>query len=281
MPLTVTRPRRSFAVLSLLSAFALAGCAATGDLARVDAPGTPVKAASASGEAGPSAADEARLKAQQVHFKRVADVENERGCTIKNAVEVSGVGDVKFTRPALLTVDMAERLGKWVNEVAKPESVKTLKKQLASLDVYGSYSCRNAYGRPFGGRVAGRLSQHAHANAIDIGGFIFADGSKIEYKKDWKAPSDRRTYIHNVSLKGCETFATTLTPDYDRYHWHHIHFDASPRNKLCGYAGKFDRKAAAASIPRGAPAKGVKKPAKPVKKAPPPKKAPTAVIIKS
>jgi hypothetical protein len=281
MPLTVTRPvsGRPFALLACLGALAVAGCANTDGFSRVDEPGTPVKA----DRAPQRDADEAALKAQQIHYKRVADVENERGCTIKNAVEVTGVGDVKFTRPALLTMDMAERLGRWVNDVAKPESGKILKKQLAAIDVYGSYSCRNAYGRPFGGRVSGRLSQHAHANAIDIGGFVFSDGSKVEYKKNWKGASDSRTYIHNVSLKGCNLFATTLTPDYDRYHWHHIHFDASPRNNLCGYAGKFDRKAAAAWIPRAAPAKAVKKPVKkaPVTKAPAKPAAPKAVIQKS
>jgi hypothetical protein len=203
-----------------------------------------------------------RLAVLGVKFKRLPDIENDRGCRQVDTVEMTGVGDVTFTRPALVTADLAERLGRWVNDVVTP-AAKTAGRQLAAIDVYGSYSCRNAYGRPFGS-LRGRLSQHAYANAVDIGGFKFKDGAEIQYKKDWKAAGTSRNFIHSVSLAGCEMFNTTLTPDYDRYHWHHIHLDASPNNQLCGYAGKFNKTAAAKSIPPGKAAfgKGSKSPAK-------------------
>src|SRR5687767_1882902 len=65
--------------------------------------------------APPAVADnfEARLTALGVRYQRVADEDNQRGCTIRNGVEVHAVGEVRLTRPALLTAGMAERLAHW------------------------------------------------------------------------------------------------------------------------------------------------------------------------
>jgi hypothetical protein len=187
---------------------------------------------------------DAQLQALGIQFRRVPDVESERGCSIENAVEITAVGNVKLTRPALLTQDMALRLGRWVKDVLEPEAKKAFGSQLAAMDVGGSYSCRNIYGTPFGGRFAGRLSEHAFANAIDIGGFRLADGREVEYLKHWRGPGHSSHFLQTTSLAACEIFNTTLTPDYDRFHRNHIHVDASPKKegestKFCGVKGRF------------------------------------------
>jgi hypothetical protein len=178
-----------------------------------------------------------------VVYRRIPDDESERGCVIENGVEVSRVGNVKLTRPALLTQDMAIRLGRWVKDSLEPEVQKTYRTQLAAIDVGGSYSCRNIYGKPFGGRFAGRLSEHAFANAIDIGGFVLSDGRAVKYLNQWHGKDGSREFFLATSTSACEIFNTTLTPDYDRFHRNHIHIDASPKKegdaKFCGIKGRF------------------------------------------
>jgi hypothetical protein len=213
-----------------------------------------------------------QLLALGVVYRRVADDESERGCVIENGVEVSRVGNVKLTRPALLTQDMAIRLGRWVKDSLEPEAQKSYRTQLAAIDVGGSYSCRNIYGKPFGGRFAGRLSEHAFANAIDIGGFVLADGRAVKYLNDWHGRGGSREFFLATSTSACEIFNTTLTPDYDRFHRNHIHVDASPKKegdaKFCGIKGRFAPGAVPAFARYKAPGKkwqkGVKK--LPVKK---------------
>jgi hypothetical protein len=229
----------------ILLGLGAAGCATTQTPPIGETPDKPVQKARFTPTQGlPHADADAQLQALGVQYKRIADVDNERGCEIENAVEITAIGNVRLTRPALLTQDMAIRLGRWVKDVLEPEAKKTFGSQLAAIDVGGSYSCRNIYGKPFGGRFAGRLSEHAFANAIDIGGFRLADGRDVEYVKHWYRSGHSSTFLQNSSLAACEIFNTTLTPDYDRFHRNHIHIDASPKKegettKFCGVKGRF------------------------------------------
>ncbi len=209
-----------------------------------------------------------QLIALGIVYRRVPDEDSDRGCVIENGVEVTRVGNVKLTRPALLTQDMAIRLGRWVKDSLEPEIQKTYGTQLAALDVGGSYSCRNIYGKPFGGRFAGRLSEHAFANAIDIGGYKLADGRSVDYVKQWRTKDGSSEFFLATSLSACEIFNTTLTPDYDRFHHNHIHVDASPKKegdaKFCGVKGHF----APGSVPAFARYKVPGKKVRTVKKKP-------------
>lgn len=255
-------------VLLLLAAgFGAAGCSTVGGKLEGQTPDARVE----QGRATPAQAisrteADARLAALGVAYQRMPDVDNERGCSIENGVEITRIGSVTLTRPALLTQDMAIRMGRWVKEAVEPEVQKRFRTQLAALDVGGSYSCRNIYGKPFGGRFAGRLSEHAFANAIDIGGYKLADGRSVEYLKHWRVRDGSSEFLQATSLSACEIFNTTLTPDYDRFHRNHIHIDASPKkeeaNKFCGVKGRFSPGAVPAFARYKAPVKKWKKPAK-------------------
>jgi hypothetical protein len=239
------RPPR-FAIL-ILAGLGAAGCSNPGTIGSPLEGETPTRQVQRGHQTPAQALEHAeadkQLLALGVVYRRVPDEDSERGCTIENGMEVSSIGNVKLTRPALLTQDMAIRLGRWVKESLEPEVQKTYRTQLAALDVGGSYSCRNIYGKPFGGRFAGRLSEHAFANAIDIGGFKLADGRSIGYIKHWRAKDGSSDFFLATSTSACEIFNTTLTPDYDRFHANHIHVDASPRKegdaKFCGLKGRF------------------------------------------
>lgn len=259
---TGTRP--PLLAILILTGFGAAGCSNIGEPLKGETPIRQVQTGRLTPAQALSHSDaDKELIALGIVYRRISDNDNERGCSIENGVEMTQIGNVKLTRPALLTQDMAMRLGHWVHDTLEPEVQKRFGTQLAALDVGGSYSCRNIYGKPFGGAFAGRLSEHAFANAIDIGGYKLADGRSIDYIKHWHAKDGSREFLQATSLSACEVFNTTLTPDYDRYHRNHIHIDASPKkeetSKFCGVKGHFSPGAVPAFARYKQPGKKVKR----------------------
>lgn len=247
--------------LLILAGFGAAACSTIGERPESETSGGPVQSGPATpGHAVSHAEADKQMQALGVAYRRVLDEDNARGCEIKDGVEITQIGAVRLTRPALLTQDMAIRMGRWVKDSLEPEAQRQFGTQLAAIDVGGTYSCRNIYGRPFGGRFAGRLSEHAFANAIDIGGFQLADGRSVAYVRNWRAKDGSREFLQATSLAACEVFNTTLTPDYDRFHRNHIHVDASPKKesdatKFCGVKGRFSPGAVPAFARYKAPGK--------------------------
>ncbi len=75
---------------------------------------------------------------------------------------------------------MVASLHKWVTRDLQPLAKKRLGTSLIKINVMSDYSCRKAYGR-----VANKLSEHGHANALDIGSFQLASGEQVAVLKEW------------------------------------------------------------------------------------------------
>ncbi|RYY93755.1 MAG: hypothetical protein EON61_24585 [Alphaproteobacteria bacterium] len=84
----------------------------------------------------------------------------------------------------------------------------------------GSYSCRRV-----NSAKEGRWSQHATGDAVDISGFRLADGTKIMVKDEFGKDTSKGRFLKEVRDKGCDLFSTTLSPDYNKLHADHLHFD--------------------------------------------------------
>lgn len=228
----------------LFSALILAGCAGRGKVAdnRSGLQSLNAGYPRSAGSLRPSLTKAQRLeslRASGVIFRKVADRTGRRGCRIKDAIEITEVSGIKLSKPSIVTVALAERFDIWVREVLVPAAKEELGTKISKLWVFGTYSCRFARGRRWGG-VRRRLSQHAYANAIDIGGMWLGNGDLINIRKDWRRRG-RRVFLRRIALKGCDVFSVALTPDYDWVHRNHFHFDAAA-HKLCGYRGKFKRR---------------------------------------
>ena len=110
----------------------------------------------------------------------------EGSCGAPAPIQLISVGknpQVSFSPPATVTCELAETLSQWINDDLQPLAKKTLGGEIIAIEVMGSYSCRNAYGRK-----AGRLSEHARANALDIRGFTAASGKTAIVLDDWGTP---------------------------------------------------------------------------------------------
>ena len=112
----------------------------------------------------------------------------------------------------------------WEREIVQPAALRLLGRRLASVDHYGSYSCRRLYGRG-----DGALSEHATADAIDIAGFRLAGGRRISVLGDWSGGGAEAAFLREVRGGACDLFATVLSPNYNAAHADHLHFDQASR----------------------------------------------------
>ena len=101
--------------------------------------------------------------------------------------------------------------------------------EVVKIETFGTYSCRTRNSQP-----GARLSEHAFANAVDVSGFVLADGRRITVEQGWRGPDDRvRRFLRQIHQGGCRRFAIGLSPDSDAYHYNHLHFDMGSNGPYC------------------------------------------------
>jgi hypothetical protein len=94
----------------------------------------------------------------------------------------SGGNQVDFSPPALVNCAMVVGLHSWVEKTLQPAAQEMLGSRITRLENASGYVCRNRIGSH---SHSDRLSEHALANAIDIAGFVTADGRTIEVARSW------------------------------------------------------------------------------------------------
>jgi hypothetical protein len=100
----------------------------------------------------------------------------------------SGANKVEINPPAMLNCAMVVGLHTWVEKTLQPAAQEVFGSPIARLRNASGYSCRNRIGSLHG---ADKLSEHAKANAVDIAGFVTADGRSIDVVRHW-GPTARR-----------------------------------------------------------------------------------------
>jgi len=98
---------------------------------------------------------------------------------------------------------------------------------LARIEHFGTYACRNIYGRQ-----EDRRSAHATAEAIDVAGFRFSDGTSVSVLRDWNGETAKGQFLKAARDEGCRFFGIVLSPDYNRAHANHFHLELG-RFGLC------------------------------------------------
>ncbi|MBM1171787.1 extensin-like domain-containing protein [Microvirga arabica] len=160
------------------------------------------------------------LDGSPVAHRAVPDRASEDGCGLSNAVEVSrsSVGlSGSFTATCPLTVAWAL----FERHVLLPAARDHLGQEVVRVVHFGTYACRN-----INHRAGGRRSEHATANAIDIAGFVLADGRQITVRSYWSGGDERReAFLRALRDGACRFFDVVLSPDYNEAHHDHFHFD--------------------------------------------------------
>lgn len=148
------------------------------------------------------------------------------GCGLNNVVRVRRT-QLQVGDSFLLSCPAAASLALWERHVLQPAAQATLGEPVSRLLHFGSYACRNVYGRAQGAR-----SQHATADALDVSGFVLLGGRRITVAGDWAGDDEASRFLRQVHDGACGLFDGVLGPGYNRAHADHLHLDRGPY-RLC------------------------------------------------
>lgn len=161
----------------------------------------------------------AALKEAGVQAESVENSDDGDFCAITNAVRLrSGVTPV--SGELILSCPMAAAYVVWDREVLQPAAEEHLGSRVKRISSMGSYACRRRYGRE-----DQKPSEHARANAVDVGVFELEDGRKVSVLEGWSKIGPESDFLHTIRDRGCQVFRTVLSPDYNAEHADHLHLD--------------------------------------------------------
>lgn len=157
-----------------------------------------------------------------VTLRRVPDRPSETGCAIEDAVRLAG-GVRAMPSGPVATCRLAVAWALFERHTLQPAARAHFGQEVAAVRHFGTHACRNVnHAR------AGRRSQHATANAIDIAAFVLRDGREVRLARDWGGEGTDAAFLRAVGTDACRWFRTVLGPDHDAAHRDHFHFDMGP-----------------------------------------------------
>ncbi|GLK66459.1 hypothetical protein GCM10008179_00970 [Hansschlegelia plantiphila] len=110
------------------------------------------------------------------------------GCGYRDGV-APAASSLDLQSPPVMRCALAAAYAAWELQVVAPAARRHLGSDLESVRHLGVYSCRDIAGR------AGRRSQHATANAIDVSGFTLSDGRVVTLRRDWNNPGPAGRFL--------------------------------------------------------------------------------------
>jgi hypothetical protein len=119
-----------------------------------------------------------------------------------------------------MTCPLALAYAAWDRHTVRPAAERILGASVVGVDHYGTYACRNVYGR-----AQGRRSEHAFSNALDVAGFRLDDGRRVTVAADFRRDDARGRFLRVVRSGACGWFRAVLSPDYNAAHRDHLHLD--------------------------------------------------------
>ncbi|ALC10632.1 extensin [Sphingopyxis sp. 113P3] len=228
--MTIPMPLKPRMLLAVAAALALSACFGAPEAmkqyggkkrtsaSRPDRPqavGTP---SFTSAEAKQCAVD---LQRAGVRFTPLPNQDHGGGCTSIDSVKLLDIG-TPVTNLGAMTCPLARNFAAWAQYAVRPAARAYFGTEVVKIETFGTYSCRNIYG----GR-SGRLSQHASSNAVDVAGFVLADGRRIMLDGGWHGDKASQDFLRALHKSACRRFGTVLSPDYNAAHYNHFHLDMS------------------------------------------------------
>ena len=153
------------------------------------------------------------------------------GCSAVGAVHlVSLRGDSAMLGVSNLgpvTCPLAQTFAGWARFGVDRAARQILGSALVRIETMGSYNCRTVAGTD-------RLSAHARASAIDVAGFVLADGRRLTILRDWNSADPQvRAFLAAIQQSACKRFGTVLGPAYNAAHRDHLHVELGSGRGFC------------------------------------------------
>jgi hypothetical protein len=161
----------------------------------------------------------AGLTAKSISFIRLPDRNFSGGCRTIDTIKLMDFGTPTSNLGAM-TCPLAENFAAWAQFAARPAAKQYLGSEIAKIETFGTYSCRN-----IGGGQSGRLSEHGLANAVDVSAFVLKNGRRVTVLDGWKGSQDEREFLRRIHQSACKRFGTVLGPEYNAAHANHFHLD--------------------------------------------------------
>lgn len=165
------------------------------------------------------------LGATRANFTPLPDQYFGAGCSTRNTVRLASLqsdfDSLGLSNLGPVTCPLANTFAGWARFGVDRAARQILGSPLVRIETMGSYNCRNVAG-------SSRRSAHATANAIDVSGFVLADGRRITVTGNWNGGSAaERQFLRVVQASACKRFGTVLGPSYNADHRDHFHLETS------------------------------------------------------
>lgn len=172
----------------------------------------------------------ADLGSRAAAFTPLPDAYYGGGCSAVSAVKLASLrSDTKRLRLSNLgpmTCTLADTFAGWARFGVDRAAQQILGSPLVKIETMGTYNCRNIAG-------SARRSGHARADAIDVSGFVLADGRRITVADNWEDNSPQvRRFFSTIHTSACKRFGMVLGPNYNPAHRNHLHLEVGGR-KAC------------------------------------------------
>jgi hypothetical protein len=167
----------------------------------------------------------ADLGASGAQFDPLPDTYSAPGCNTLGTVQLMALaGDrapLSVSNLGPVRCGTAKAFNDWARFGVDRAAREILGSPVARIETFGSYACRNVAGTE-------RRSAHARAEAIDVAGFVLADGRRIVLKRDWHGgDAATREFLRVVHKSACKRFGTVLGPEYNAAHEDHFHLEGT------------------------------------------------------
>jgi hypothetical protein len=166
------------------------------------------------------------LASTGLQYRPIPDSIGPGGCALQNVVRIERA-QVSFNHSFLASCPLALGVALFERQYLQPAAQAVYGEPVTQITHVGSYACRN-----IDHEKVGELSEHATANALDITGFILADGTRVSIEHDWGAASPAAAFLQQVHAGACAVFHVVLGPDYNGLHRTHFHVDMG-RYSVC------------------------------------------------
>jgi len=165
----------------------------------------------------------AALATSRLQATEVSQMSSSRGCELHDVERIAVGRGPAFSSSFIASCALAVDLAMFIEHVVAPAAARHIGSAVVTVEHLGTFACRPI----IGAGTTIELSQHASANAIDIAGFVFANGEKVSVAHDWHGDDAKARFIHDVRDGACKIFPVVLSPDYNVAHRSHLHFDVS------------------------------------------------------
>ncbi|SIQ27652.1 Uncharacterized conserved protein [Rhizobium sp. RU20A] len=172
------------------------------------------------------AACRAELQALGTRFATAKPIDDGEGCGIAAPITVTEIlPGITLAPEGVMGCHAARALARWTKETVIPTaSLAGETATVTSIEQASAYVCKRR-----NGAATGKMSEHAHGNAVDIAAIVFSDGKRLEMKPREEDGTMEGALQRSLTAAACLHFSTVLSPGSDATHETHLHLDTLER----------------------------------------------------